>query len=153
MQWFVVYTKPKQELKVEERLKAFGIMAYCPTIKVMKQWSDRKKKITKPLINSYVFVCIDSAKRADVFAVPGVVRYLYWLGVPVIVKEEEIERLQRTVEGKLFSRIEISNWQLNQQVKISNGAFEGLLAVVQKTSNNKIYLTLESLGMTLILEY
>jgi transcription antitermination factor NusG len=54
--WFVVYTRPQQELKVASQLSAMGITNYCPTITLVKQYSDRKKKVTKPLLSSYVMV-------------------------------------------------------------------------------------------------
>ena len=43
--WFVLYTKPNQEIKVVEQLKEMGISCYCPTVTIIKQYSDRKKKI------------------------------------------------------------------------------------------------------------
>ena len=56
--WFVLYTKPHQEIKIAEQLKEIGVSSYCPTVTVVKQYSDRKTKITKPLMPSYVFVFI-----------------------------------------------------------------------------------------------
>ena len=52
MNWYVVYTKPKWEKKVAERLDAIGIITYCPLITKVSQWSDRKKKVEVPLFNS-----------------------------------------------------------------------------------------------------
>jgi len=60
----------------------------------IKQWSDRKKKTETPLIASYVFVNIEEKNRNDVFDIPGVVRYLFWLGKPAIVREVEILALK-----------------------------------------------------------
>ena len=48
--WYVLYTKPKSEKKVAQRLTDMGIVAYCPLITKVVQWSDRKKKGTTPLI-------------------------------------------------------------------------------------------------------
>ena len=59
MPWYVLYTKPRQEKKVTDSLNAIGVEAYCPLVTVIKQWSDRKKKVQIPLINSYVFVNIE----------------------------------------------------------------------------------------------
>ncbi len=42
--WFVLYTKPNQELKVARHLEEVGISSYCPTISIVKQYSDRKKR-------------------------------------------------------------------------------------------------------------
>ena len=61
--WFVLYTKPKQELRVVDELSKIGINSYCPTVKMIKQYSDRKKKIEKPLIPSYIMVYIEESKR------------------------------------------------------------------------------------------
>ncbi|MDT0651627.1 UpxY family transcription antiterminator, partial [Autumnicola edwardsiae] len=91
MQWYVLYTKPKWELKVYENLQKKDIKAYCPTVTEVKQWSDRKKKITAPLFRSYIFVYLAEKERSEVFEVPGVVRYLYWLGKPAIVRDVEIQ--------------------------------------------------------------
>ena len=80
MPWYVIYTKPRNEKKVAERLQQIGITVYCPMITMIKQWSDRKKKVQIPLLNSYVFVCLEDKEREKVFQVSGVVRYLFWLG-------------------------------------------------------------------------
>jgi len=48
--WFVIYTKPRQELKVLEHLTNLGIEDYTPTKFELRKWSDRKKKITVCLL-------------------------------------------------------------------------------------------------------
>ena len=67
MPWFDIYTKSKNEKKVVEGLEKIGIEVYCPMITKVKQWSDRKKKVETPLINSYVFVNIKDQNRNIVF--------------------------------------------------------------------------------------
>ena len=99
MKWFVIYTKPQFEIKVEQTLQNIGIRAYCPVYKQIKQYSDRKKKVLKPLLRSYVLVNINDKDRDKVFSVPGVVRYLFWLGKPAIVREEEIELMEIDAPG------------------------------------------------------
>jgi transcription antitermination factor NusG len=56
----------------------------------VRQWSDRKKKVVVPLFNSYVFVQVADSDRSLVFQSVGAVRYLFWLGKPAIVRDEEI---------------------------------------------------------------
>ena len=56
--WYAVYTKPRSEKKLADRLNEHGIEAYLPLRKTLKQWSDRKKMVEEPLITSYVFVNI-----------------------------------------------------------------------------------------------
>ena len=54
--WRVLYTKSRQEKKVAACLTEKGIKNYLPTIKTLKQWSDRKKMVEEVLFKSYVFV-------------------------------------------------------------------------------------------------
>ena len=52
--WRAVYTKPRSEKKVAERLEEQGSEVYCPTQINLRQWSDRKKKVSAPVFPSYV---------------------------------------------------------------------------------------------------
>lgn len=99
MAWFAIYTRPKNEKKVVEGLEKLGVEVYCPMVTEIKQWSDRKKKVEIPLIKSYVFVNIEEKNRNIVFEVPGVVRYLFWLGKPAVIQEQEIEVLKASLKG------------------------------------------------------
>ena len=67
--WFVVYTKPRTELKVSQRLSVLGIENYTPTRMEVRQWSDRKKKILVPLLPSMVLVSIHEKEVNKVFEV------------------------------------------------------------------------------------
>ena len=67
MNWYVLYTKSRNEKLVAERLKEIGIETYCPVLKKVKQWSDRKKVVEEPLFKSYVFVRLEEHNRKDVF--------------------------------------------------------------------------------------
>ena len=73
MKWFVLYTKPNYELKVAEGINSLGIHAYCPTYTQIKHYTDRKKKVQKPLLPSYVMVQLAEQDRPKVFTIPGVI--------------------------------------------------------------------------------
>jgi len=151
MSWFALLTQPRCEKKVTNRLQQMGIEVFCPTQIVLRQWSDRKKKVEMPLIPSYVFVRLEDAQRERVYGVPGVVRYLYWLGKPAVVRDAEIEILQRwSQEPNLHWRLE--TWVPGQQVDIASGPFEGKAAVVDKVFKNKVHLVLEPLGLRIVVE-
>ena len=90
IKWFVLFTKPRHELKVLERLISFGIEAYTPTKIVTRQWSDRKKKVTIPLLPSMVLVQLLEKEVDVVFDVPGAVRFLFEHGKRASVSDEEV---------------------------------------------------------------
>lgn len=146
MYWFALYTRPKNEKKVAFCLEKMGIEAYCPMITQVKQWSDRKKKVEIPLINSYVFVKINDLDRHRVFEVPGVVRYLFWLGKPAIIQEYEILALKDSL-NEIVSSVEVEGLKTGDVLTISKGPFIGKEGVVSQIEKNKIRLVLKELGV------
>ena len=97
--WFVLYTKPRQELKVLERLTILGIEAYTPTKIEVRKWSDRKKKVIVCLLPSMVLVCLEEKEVNKVFEVPGVRRYLFVHGERARVKNDEVLAMKLYIEN------------------------------------------------------
>jgi transcription antitermination factor NusG len=97
--WFVIYTKPRQELKVLERLIDLGIEAYTPTKIEVRKWSDRKKKVTVCLLPSMVLVCLEEKEVSKVFEVPGVRRYLFVHGERARVTNDEVLAMKHYIEN------------------------------------------------------
>jgi transcriptional antiterminator RfaH len=150
MTWFALYTKPRSEKKVADKLSQSGIKVYCPMVTQIKQWSDRKKKTETPLIPSYVFVNLEEKNRNDVFEVTGVVRYLFWLGKPAIVRNEEILSLQEGLKETVAS-VEITDYKKGDTINIPEGPFIGQEGIVKEVKKNKLQLVLKELGMLITL--
>ena len=150
MPWFALYTRPKNEKKVTEQLVKLGIEVYCPLVTQVKQWSDRKKKVETPLISSYVFVNLEEKERNKVFEAFGVVRYLFWLGKPAIIRDEEIYLLKDSLK-EVISSFEISEIKPGDVMNISRGPFQGKEGVVKVVEKNKIQLILKELGFVITL--
>jgi transcriptional antiterminator RfaH len=97
--WFVLFTKPRNELKVTERLRSIGIEGYAPCKIEVRQWSDRKKKVLVPLLPSMVLVSLQEKQVDQVFEVPGVVRYLFEHGKRAKVSNEELLAMKSYLEN------------------------------------------------------
>jgi len=78
--------------------------------------------------------------------VPGVIRYLFWLKKPAIVKDSEIESLKAVLHETMDS-FTIENYQIGDTIKISEGDFKGLDGVIEKQSKNKLHVILENVGI------
>ena len=96
--WFVLFTKPRNELKVTERLRSIGIEGYAPCKIEVRQWSDRKKKVLVPLLPSMVLVQLLEKEVEVVFNVPGAVRFLFEHGKRASVSNEEVLAMKRYLE-------------------------------------------------------
>jgi len=148
--WHVIYTKPRAEKKVEERLNNFGIEAYCPVKQEIKQWSDRKKKILVPVLPSMVLVNIDEKDRNKVFNIPGVVRYMFWLNKHAIVKNNEVDSLKNLLtQNNIVSQ---ENMALKVGEKIDITGFENQSGIIKKISTNQIWVVLKDLGYVIKLK-
>ncbi|WP_067148896.1 UpxY family transcription antiterminator [Pseudotamlana agarivorans] len=146
MNWKVLYVKPRTEKKVATALSRLGITAYCPSVTEIRQWSDRKKKVEVPLLKSYVLIQVKESEHELVFQVPGVVRYLFWLGKPAVVKDSDIQVMKDWLSHK-NTQAQVESIQPGDRIKIKTGLFEGKKALVHEVSNNRIQLLLLDLDM------
>ena len=148
MGWYVLYTKPRSEMKVADSLAEANFEVYCPTIKEVRQWSDRKKKVEVPLFSSYLFIKIKRCERAKVFDYPGVIKYLFWLGKPAIARDEEIEIIKSWLEEDSYDEFTIENISPGDRVKIKSGPFQNKEGIVQDIGSKRMRLILKEMGLT-----
>ena len=92
--WYVLKVKAQHELKVVSNLDKMGLKSYTPYTEQIHQWSDRKKKIKKPLISRYVFVQLSTKDEIKVFSSNGVLGYLNLHGKRAKVLDKEIDNLK-----------------------------------------------------------
>jgi transcriptional antiterminator RfaH len=101
--WYVLYTKPRNELKVMERFLSAGFEAYTPFKTEIRKWSDRNKKIRVPLLTSIVLVKVAKNAADTVFGIPGVVRFLFEGGKRAEVSDAEILAMKAHLELNFIS--------------------------------------------------
>ncbi len=147
--WHVVYTRPRWEKKVARILDEKGIENYCPLNKVEKQWSDRKKIIFEPLFKGYVFIRITDDKKWNIKLIDGIISYVYFLGKPAVVRDEEIETIKKFLNE--FKSIEVSDNQLKEKdaVIINRGVLMNYKGVVLEILGNKARVKIDSMGVSL----
>lgn len=150
--WFVVYTSSRAEKKVKERLDEAGIENYLPLKTEIRVWSDRKKKITSPLIPGYIFVRVLSAQFLDVLNVGGVVAFLREKSVPAPIPEDQMFRLRFMVEEGIED-IEFTTDLVNigDKVLVKQGKLSGLIGeLVEIRGKYKVAIRLNYFGCALI---
>ena len=150
MSWNVIYTKSRSEKKVEERLKNIGIEAYCPVRTEVKFWSDRKKSILVPVLPSMVLVKIEKNKRNQVFDIPGVVRYMFWLKKHAVVRDSEVDSLRLLLKSNNIIEQNVASYNVGDEIKISS--LKDQLGIIKKISKNQIWVVLKQLGFVIKLK-
>ena len=146
LKWYLIYSKPRHELKLAERISEMGIETYCPTIQTVRQWSDREKKVREPLFKSYVFVRLHRFNREAIYSVPGFSRFVFWLGKPAIVRDHEIESLKNFMNKVIHETIALKRFVVGQNVRVHSGPLKDHEGTLLRIKGQEATLQMDSLG-------
>jgi len=138
--WYALYTHPRHEKLVEQRLKERGVETFLPIITEVHRWSDRKKTVQLPLFSCYVFAKFapDREERLRVLRVGGVLGLVGNRGEGSPIPNEQIDAVRTLVEGTL-------PWtpypflKIGQRVRIHGGALDSLEGILVSANGNKSF--------------
>jgi transcription antitermination factor NusG len=118
----------------------------------LKQWSDRKKKVSEPLLPSYLFIKTTEKNRPLPLEDTSVLNYIFWLGKPAIVRESEINTLKGIISKDKAQEFEIRQLKIGDKIDINKGQIKSKNAIIKTISNNYINAELKELGMKIVLK-
>lgn len=152
--WFVFYTKSRHEKKVSDLLKRQGFEVFLPMQKVMRQWSDRKKKVEVPLFNSYIFVKETEDKITLILQTPGVAWNIRHNDKPAVLHSKEYETINRFLDSGYFvEAVTNADLRTGDRVRIIEGALKGTEGYLLKTSTDERFIVfLESFAASIQVE-
>lgn len=145
LNWYVAYTYPKAERKVQRKVEDIGVESYLPMSKVVRQWSDRKKKLEMPVFPNYIFIRATPHERYQALNIRELVRFVSFEGTPVTISDKEIE----SIKTVLTMNTEVSNERFHRvgtKVQITSGGFAGATGVLlRKEGKQRLLVQLEAL--------
>lgn len=131
--WYVFYTKSRQEKKVRDLLLKNEYDVFLPMHKVMRQWSDRKKKVEVPLFNSYIFVRDFNHNIPEILKTPGVAWNIRYNGKPAILRQDEFDLIQRFIMTGLFLEtrgLEPDSLKVGDKARVIDGPLAGVTGIL-----------------------
>ena len=140
--WNVLYTRPRAEKKAAMELAALGALVYCPTVEVLSQWSDRKKRIQKPALPSMVLVKEDTPDSL-LFSCKNIRGRMAYKGEKSRVSQEEVNRLQDFLNGDYT--VEGSQIRIGNNITVPVLQKEGTIV---KIKGNDCWVQLANASMT-----
>jgi transcription antitermination factor NusG len=129
LNWIVLRTKSRGEKKLEKMLLDKGWEACCPCYSTLKQWSDRKKKVSIPLISSVVFVRLNNRDIHALYDFPLVSSIMKDQGKTALVRDIEIQNLKtlsQNWEEDLIQEETGHVYEKGDLVQVVSGKFTGL---------------------------
>ena len=152
MPWYALYTRPRHEKKAAELISEKDYEVYYPTIKKVRQWKYRKKKVEMPLFNSYIFANFEYNQRFEILKTHGIVKIINFSGEPAIVPDWQIDSLKRMLEFPETVRLEkyISPGEI---VEIMAGPMRGLKGMVNlKKDSKRLVLSIDGIFQSISVE-
>jgi len=151
--WYAVYTRPRAEKLVHQRLGEESIESFLPLQKTIRKWSDRKKLVERPLLSSYVFVKTKPKFFPSVYRVNGVVRFVSFEGHPVSIPQNQIDNLRLLINSDAEIEVSSERFAQGDQVEVISGSLVGLTGELIKIgTRNRFVVRIDKLDQNLILK-
>ena len=127
-QWYVLYTKPKQEKFASRHLEQKGVSSFLPMI--YEPWNSKRKTI-EPLFPNYLFVHIRLPDEYHLTVwTPGTKRLVGFGGEPTPIDDGTVNFLMEKA-GKTGIIEARSSLKAGDEITISGGPFEGLAGIIE----------------------
>jgi transcriptional antiterminator RfaH len=144
--WVAVNTHPHKEAFAVENLQRQNFLAYCPLVRRRIRHARRSHDVLRPLFPSYLFVRVDIATQnwRSISSTFGV-RTLICCGDRLSYLDDNFIRSLRAreVDGEII-RPE-NPYTVGQEVRISGGPFDGLVATIIEMSEKDRLIVLMNL--------
>ena len=151
--WYAVYTNSRAEKRVSDRLSELGIETFLPLQKTLRQWSDRKKLVEKPLISSYVFVRIIPKDYFTVRKIDGVVKFIMIDRKPVPIPEVQITNLRILCGSDAEVELSTNVYAKGDLVEVTIGSLSGLRGeLIRVGRKQKVVMRIIQPGMNLTVD-
>ena len=105
------------------------------------------------MFSGYVFVNVDEKERLLTLQDPGVMNFIFWLGKPAVIRDNEIEAIRKIAASGDEIRIEGGGFEKGKAVTIPDGPFKGMAGVVDKLDKRKVIVYVEQLACMVSFKY
>ena len=132
LNWYLVYSKPRQEACALENLERQGFECFLPLIAVEKIRRKLLVVVQEPLFPRYLFIRLDASQEGrswnPIRSTTGVSRLVSFGQVPAKVEDLLVDTIRFSVCDASVRR---RHFEPGEVVRINDGPFAGLEAVYQ----------------------
>ena len=137
--WYLIHTKPRQELVAVENLQRQGYSCYLPTLQQQKIQRAQLKVVSEPMFPRYVFVAGDryfQTKGSSVIrSTIGVHEMVHFGNKPAVI---QFELLKAIYERQSVQQLSPSPaFQPGDKVRLTSGPLAGLESIYQAQSGEE----------------
>lgn len=130
--WYLVYSKPRQELCSLENLERQGFECFLPLIAVEKLRRKVIVVVQEPLFPRYLFIRLDASQEGrswnPIRSTTGVSRLVSFGQVPAKADDLLVDTIRASLAGV---GVQKRHFEVGEVLRINDGPFAGLEAVYQ----------------------
>ena len=150
-QWYVMYTKPRQEAVAQDNLQRQNYRVFFPKARVKKRKAGQACEVVEPLFPRYIFVHLEVGvdNFSKLRSTKGCIDLVKFGGKASPVPAELIDLIQCQLEddGAIDLRRVAEPPEVGASVRVSEGPFEGLIGTIAKHKGaDRVLLLLNVLG-------
>ena len=147
--WYLAYTKPRQEEIAKINLEQQGFEAYLPLYKKFKKTEQGPIGIFEPMFPRYIFFRPANSGQSisTVRSTKGITTLVRFGFEPAVIAEDLLRRIRQLEEDRNHATLlELSNLKAGQAVRIKHAALGGVEGLIQSVSSKRVAVLLEILG-------
>ncbi|MEW6206560.1 MAG: transcriptional activator RfaH [Pseudomonadota bacterium] len=150
-QWYVMYTKPRQEFVALENLQRQSYEVFFPQARVQKRKAGQGTvQVVEPLFPRYMFVHLEVgiSDFSKLRSTKGCMDLVKFGGKPAVVPPELIELIQAQVDSEsVIDLLKLNELEVGGVVRVAEGPFEGMMGkIAAQKSDRRVIVLLNVLG-------
>ncbi len=103
----------------------------------------------EPVFKGYVFVRIEDEKKWEVKNISGILNFVYWLGKPAQIRDEEINVIRKFLNEFSDVQVEAKGFVVNSKVRIRQGVLMNYNGIVVEVIGNRAIVKIDTLDLQL----
>ena len=103
----------------------------------------------EPVFKGYVFVRLEDDKKWQVKDISGILNFVYWLGKPAQIRDEEIDVIRKFLNEFNDVQVEAKGFVVNSKVRIRQGVLMNYEGIVIEVFGNRAVVKIDSLDLQL----
>jgi len=148
-QWYLVYTKPREEQLAESNLIRQGYTVYLPLIRNRRRSRGKFKSFIEPMFPRYLFIQLDqnTDNWAPVRSTYGVSSMVYFGIKPASIPNEIVELLTSHADENSIYQIPDQDYRQGDKLMVVEGPMAGLQGVfLSDNTRERVEILLDYLG-------
>jgi transcription termination/antitermination protein NusG len=151
--WYVLRVRSQAERLVYVGLYHKQFEVLNPTYQALSMRKDRRKVLTKPIFNGYMFIraLLNPQCHLEIIKTPGVVEILKSQNGPTPVPDDQVENvrlLQKHVGACFFG----TDFEIGDSVFIREGPLTGLRGVIDRLDHKKLHIHVDAIPGSVMID-